>query len=378
MRLNTQIDTRRFLRNVMCASMGMLILAGCTKEPPPKPPTLVKAMQVVAASDLSKTVFPGRASAGQEANLSFRVAGPLVEFPINVGDKVAAGGLIARIDPNDYQVNLRNAQSQLLSVGAAYTAAENDYQRVMSTFREDPGATSQRAVDASRALRNQAAAQVSALEALVQTASDRLSYTQLLAPFDGEVVATYVENFETVVALRPIARLLDPSSIELVISIPESLIGYADYVTSITVSFTALPGVSLPATIKEIGREATQATRTYPVTLVMAQPESGEILPGMAGEATIEARLPEGTGRTGITIPASAMFAGSDIEVTNVWVIDPATNSLSRRAVETGRLSSSGVLITSGLEAGEWIVVAGTHSLSDGQEVKIIESGDAQ
>ncbi len=139
MRLNTQIDTRRFLRNVMCASMGMLILAGCTKEPPPKPPTLVKAMQVVAASDLSKTVFPGRASAGQEANLSFRVAGPLVEFPINVGDKVAAGGLIARIDPNDYQVNLRNAQSQLLSVGAAYTAAENDYQRVMSTFREDPG-----------------------------------------------------------------------------------------------------------------------------------------------------------------------------------------------------------------------------------------------
>jgi RND family efflux transporter MFP subunit len=205
-----------------------------------------------------------------------------------------------------------------------------------------------------------------------------LGYTDLLAPFAGEVVETYVENFETVVPMQPIARLLDPSSIELIVSVPENLIGYSDYVTSITVSFTALPGVSLPATIKEIGREATQATRTYPVTLVMAQPERGEILPGMAGEATIEARLPEGTGRTGITIPATATFAGSDIEVTNVWVIDPATNSLSRRAVETGRLSSSGMLITSGLEAGEWIVVAGTHSLSDGQEVKIIESGDAQ
>ena len=141
MRLNTQIDTSRFLRNVMCASMGMLILAGCTKEPPPKPPTLVKAMQVSGADDLSQTVFPGRASAGQEANLSFRVAGPLVEFPINVGDKVSMGDLIARIDPNDYQVTLNNAQAQLQSIGAAYTAAENDYQRVMSTFREDPGAT---------------------------------------------------------------------------------------------------------------------------------------------------------------------------------------------------------------------------------------------
>jgi len=378
MRLITQIDTSRFLRNVMCASMGMLILAGCTKEPPPKPPTLVKAMQVVGAGDLSKTVFPGRASAGQEANLSFRVPGPLVDFPVSVGDKLSAGDLIARIDPNDFQVNLNNAQAQLQSVTAAYTAAENDYQRVMSTFKEDPGATSQRAVDASRALRDQAKAQIAALEALVQTATDRLGYTDLLAPFDGEVVETYVENFETVVPMQPIARLLDPSSIELIVSVPENLIGYGDYVTGITVSFNALPGISIPATIKEIGREATQATRTYPVTLVMEQPEGGEILPGMAGEASIEARLPEGTGRTGITIPATATFAGSDIEVTNVWVIDPATNGLSRRSVETGRLSSSGMLITSGLEAGEWIVVAGTHSLSDGQEVKIIESGDAQ
>jgi len=378
MSINKQTNMGRYLRLAASAVLATALLSGCTKEPPPKPPTLVKAMQVVGADDLSKTVFPGRASAGQEANLSFRVAGPLVELPVSVGDKVAAGDLIARIDPNDYQVTLNSAQAQLQSIRAAYTAAENDYQRVMSTFREDPGATSQRAVDASRALRDQALAQVSSVESLVQTATDRLGYTDLLAPFAGEVVETYVENFETVVPMRPIARLLDPSSIELIVSVPENLIGYGDYVTSITVSFNALPGVSIPATIKEIGREATQATRTYPVTLVMAQPEGGEILPGMAGEATIEARLPEGTGRTGITIPATAMFAGSDIEVTNVWVIDPATNMLSQRAVETGRLSSSGMLITGGLEAGEWIVVAGTHSLSDGQEVKIIESGDAQ
>ena len=368
----------RCIRVAASTLLAIVILSGCTKEPPPKPPTLVKAMQISAASDLSERVFPGRASAGQEANLSFRVSGPLVEFPASVGDKVAAGDMIARIDPNDFQVTLSNAQAQYQSVASAATAAENDYQRVMSTFREDPGATSQRAVDASKALRDSAAAQVSSLEALVQTAQDRLSYTSLRAPFDGEVVETYVENFETVVSLQPIARLLDPSSIELVISVPENLIGYADYVTGIKVTFSALQGVSLPAAIKEIGREATQATRTYPVTLVVEQPESAEILPGMAGEATIEARLPEGTGRTGITIPASATFANSDIEVTNVWVIDPDTHVLSRRAVETGQLTSSGMLITAGLEAGEWIVVAGTHSLSDGQEVKIIESGDKQ
>ena len=378
MSIQKQTTLGRYLRIAASAVLATALLSGCTEEPPPKPPTLVKAMQVSGASDMSKSVFPGRASAGQEANLSFRVAGPLVEFPANVGDKVAAGDLIAQIDPNDFQVQLNTAQAQLQSIEAAYIAAENDYQRVMSTFREDPGATSQRAVDASRALRDQVQAQVSSLESVVQTATDRLSYTQLLAPFDGEVVATYVENFETVIALQTIARLLDSSSVELTVSVPESLIGYADYVSRISVSFNALPGVSIPATIKEIGREATQATRTYPVTLAFNQPENGEILPGMAGEAAIEARLPEGTGRTGIAIPATATFAGSDIKVTNVWVIDPATNILSRRAVETGRVSSSGLLITDGLEAGEWIVVAGTHSLSDGQEVKIIDSGETR
>ena len=375
MSIQDQTNTGRYLRFFSSAVLATALLSGCTEELPPKPPTLVKAMQVVGASDLSKTVFPGRASAGQEANLSFRVAGPLVEFPVSVGDTVAEGDLIAQIDPNDYQVRVNTAQAQLQSIQAAYIAAENDYQRVMSTFKEDPGATSQRAVDASRAVRDQAQAQVSSLRSMVQTATDRLGYTQLLAPFDGEVVETYVENFETVIALQPIARLVNSSSIELTISVPESLIGYADYVTRISVSFSALPGVSMPATIKEIGREATQATRTYPVTLTFNQPESGEILPGMAGEASIEARLPEGTGRTGISIPATATFAGSDIKVTNVWVIDPTTNTLSRRAVETGRVSSSGLLITDGLKAGEWIVVAGTSSLSDGQEVKIVDSG---
>jgi RND family efflux transporter MFP subunit len=374
----TCTTTGRYSRVAASTLLAIALLSGCAEEAPPKPPTLVKAMQVSAASEMSQSVFPGRASAGQEANLSFRVPGPLVEFPVSVGGKVAAGDLIARIDPNDFEVTLSNAQAQYQSVAAAYTAAENDYQRVMSTFREDPGATSQRAVDASRALRDSAAAQVSSVEALVQSAQDRLSYTALTAPFDGEVVETYVENFETVIALQPIVRLLDPSSIELVISVPESLIGYADYVTGITVTFSALQGVSLPGAIKEIGREATQATRTYPVTLVVEQPEGAEILPGMAGEATIEARLPEGTGRTGITIPATATFADSNIEVTNVWVIDPDTNVISRRAIETGKLSSSGMLVTSGLEAGDWIVVAGTHVLSDGQGVKIIGSGDAQ
>ena len=71
--------------------------------------------------------------------------------------------------------------------------------------------------------------------ASLTTARDQLSYTELKAPFDGVVVETYVENFETVVAKQPIARLLNPSSIEFVINVPENLIGLAPNVETIEV-----------------------------------------------------------------------------------------------------------------------------------------------
>ena len=60
-------------------------------------------MQVVAPSTIASRSFTGRAVAGQEVNLSFRVAGPLIELPVSVGDAVKQDDIVARIDPTDYQ-----------------------------------------------------------------------------------------------------------------------------------------------------------------------------------------------------------------------------------------------------------------------------------
>lgn len=311
-------------------------------------------------------------------NLSFRVSGKILQLPASVGDRVKKGSTVAALDPKDFKQALNSAQSTLDAAQASFRRAEADYQRLLRVQQQDAGATSQRAVDLALATRDQARAAAAALEAGVEIARDRLSYTELRAPFSGDVAETYVENFQTVVASKPVLRLLDPSSIEMTVSIPENLIGYADYVTRVTISFDALPGVSVPASIKEIGSEASQATRTYPLTLVMAQPQQGKILPGMAGTATIQAQLPESAGKGGISIPATAAFASADIKITNVWVIDPEAKILNRREIETGELTTSGLLVTGGLKEGEWIVTAGTHSLSDGQAVTIVDSGDTQ
>jgi RND family efflux transporter MFP subunit len=279
-------------------------------------------MRIADTSGLTERSFPGRARAGQEVNRSFRVSGPLITLPVSVGDEVKAGDILARIDPKDFETRLATLEGQLEREQAKAKRAQADLTRLQNIFKEDPGATSQTAIDRALQARDSAKAGVRSLEASVQNARDQLSYTELKAPFDGIVVETYVENFETVVTKQPILRVLDPSSIEFVIYVPESLIRLAPYVTSSSVTFDALPGISVPAKIKEIGKEASQATRTYPVTLVMEQPEGAEILPGMAGQASIASRPPEDSALIGIQVPATAVFTGEDRSKSFVWIVD--------------------------------------------------------
>ena len=360
---------------ILAIMFSALMLVACEKETAKQlSPRPVFAMRVADASGLMERSFPGRARAGKEVNRSFRVSGPLITFPVNVGDEVKEGDVLARIDPQDFETSLRTLQGQLSREVARRKRAQQDLTRVENIQKKDSGAISQASIDKAAQVRDSASASVRSLQASVQSAKDQLSYTYLKAPFDGVIVETYVENFETVVARQPILRLLDPTSIEFVVNVPENLITLAPYVDKITVTFDALPGVEVPAEIKEIGKEASQATRTYPVTLVMDQPDGAEILPGMAGEANIVSKPPGDSLMAGIQVPATAVFAGEDIDKSYVWIVDDGTKTLSRREVQLGDLGQFGVQIKTGLKPGERIVIKGVHSLKEGQQVRLLDT----
>ncbi len=368
--------------NLMPRTTGLLaltlsagLLAGC--EQPVEEPSIrpVLATQIGSPEDFVSRTFTGQAKPSQEANLAFRVQGPLVALPVAVGDEVSKGDVIARIDPRDYEVNLRNVQGSLQRGRAELTRAQADLRRIETVFREDPGATSEVAVDRARQLRDSSRADVTSLEAAVEAAEDALGYTQLVAPFDATVVATYVENFENVRAKQPIARLVDTSKVEMIINVPEGVISYAPYVERIDVVFDSFPDVTLPAQILEIGREATEATRTFPVTLVMDQPEGVQILPGMAGTARGTERPREGE-VAGIIVPSTAV-ASDQTGARYVWILTPGADDLAtanRREVEVGKLTPLGVEITSGVAPGDLIAVAGAKVLTEGQTVKVSQS----
>ena len=140
-------------------------------------------------------------------------------------------------------------------------------------------------------------------------------------------MAKYIDNFQDVRAKQPITRLVNASRVEMVINIPENLISLSSQVRDIVVAFDAFPDLKIPAQVKEIGTEASQTTRTYPVTLIMDQPKDGEILPGMAGRANAGRIVGlEDVGKT-VIVPPSALLAAEGGK-SAVWVME---TQLSRR-----------------------------------------------
>ncbi|HEB59628.1 MAG TPA: efflux RND transporter periplasmic adaptor subunit [Gammaproteobacteria bacterium] len=364
------------IRSLLLSLLLVTLAVGCSKEPEQKEiirPVL--AAQVSTDANRVGRSFPGRAEANQEVDLSFRVSGPLVELPNDiVGRAFKKGEVIARIDPRDYEVKVQDAEGKLERARSALKRARGEYRREMNIYKEDPGATSKTLVDRKRDLRDSAAGDVKSLEATLQAAKDNLDYTYLKAPFDGVVTARYVDNFQDVKAKQPVVRLLDRSRIQMVVDVPETLISRLPEVEKIWVVFDAYPEHKIPAELFEVGTEASLTTRTYPVTLIMDPPADIEILAGMAGRAYGEARDEE-AGRGKVVVPAAAVFTPDTEKQSYVWAIDRDSGMVSRRKVTLGELANNGIVIEEGLRAGEWIAVAGVHSLKEGQKVRIVEKG---
>lgn len=355
----------------------LLILMGlisCSDEPVEREKVIrsVPAIQVANQAKMDGRRFPGTAKATQEVNLSFRVGGPLITFPVSIGDRVKEGDILATIDPRDFEIDLNNAQGKLDKAQANAKRAQADYDRELNILKQDAGATSQAAVDRREDLRDQAIAEIKSLKAAVDAASDKLSYTKLKAPYDGVVVETIVENFETVLARQEIVRLLDDSWIEMIVNIPENLISLVPNLEKILVRFDSFPDHVLEAEVKEIGSEASKTTRTYPVNLIMEQPEDITILPGMAGNVTGSRIRPETGGEAEKpVIPVQAIFTPETEKQDHVWVIDEKTGIVQLRKVNTGQITQYGIQVLEGLKAGEWIAIAGVRTLSEGQEVRL-------
>jgi membrane fusion protein, multidrug efflux system len=330
-------------------------LAGCQEPAAPPPPAEVSrpalVLEIASTAATSGLRFPGRVRAVQRAELAFNVPGQVIEFPAREGQRLAAGELIARLDPANFATRLAAARAE-------FEKAQADFTRV-SRIWEETQAVARAEVDQKRTAMEVARSSYAA-------ARKEFDDTRLVAPFAGVISRRHVENFQNVQAKEPVASLQNLAEMEIVTHVPERIVRGEPRRAAGYAILEGKPERPFPVTLKSFATESDPQTQTYEVVLGFTPPEGMTVLPGMPAEVFPD---PAAGGPGETLVPLAAVLGAAD-GAPMVWVLDPATSRVSRRPVEVGAVRGSDIVVVSGLAPGDRIVAAGVHHLRDGMLVR--------
>mgnify|MGYP001821916680 CR=1 FL=1 len=343
----------------MVMLLSAWLLAGCEQtaelEVAEQSIRPARIFQVVNEGASSTYEFVGRVEAAQTVDVSFEVAGPLVQLPILEGDTVPAGGLIAALDPTDFLLAVREAEVQLKLAG-------QDFQRKRKLLKER--GISRSVVDDARAL-------YELRQVRLAQAKEALADSKIYAPFDAEVARRFTDNHVNVTPDNNIARLVDLNELLVKVNVPQDIYATAseENLLGLDARFSFAPGQRFALEPREFSAEADSVAQTYSVTLAMPRPEGWRIRPGMSATVTLE--LAATNDATRVRIPTTALIGGSAGDFF-VWAFDPSSGAIEKRPVEVGPASGAGVPIRSGLADGDLIVAAGASHLRSGMRVRML------
>lgn len=343
------------------ALAGCVLLAACSRQessaPPPRP---VRAVQVPTTGDLiGQQRYAARIEARHETILAFEVGGRVKDRLVDVGDAVAAGAVLARLDDGDLRLRERDLAARLAASRAERADAATALRRAAEL--RPKGFVSQADLDRATYRDQAAAAQVEALVAQHALAGRELAYSTLKAPSAGLITARTIEAGQVVSAGQPAFMLADPDELEVVFDLPEPRL--AALPQTVEVTLWTQPDRPVTARVREVAPQAAEGSRTYRVRATLAATEGVKPALGMSASVGVAGSAPL------LALPASAVLKQDD-DRPAVWVID-ADHTVHLRPVTLGPVQGDQATVAGGLAAGDWVVTAGVHDLRDGQSVSL-------
>jgi RND family efflux transporter MFP subunit len=345
------------------------MLAACKKEevaavaPPPRP---IKIYRLDGQLGTTRPDYPGRIKAIKVVELAFEVEGRITDWNVEEGQRVKKGQVLSRLDARDYQAQVEAALARL-------RLAEAEYRRESKLFASGSG--TQRDLDVATRSRDVSRADL-------RIAQKALEDTKLRAIFDGVIARKLVSDFRNVAAREPVLLLQDESVMEVVVDVPErDLTARREEVdldewnekAKPMVELSALPGRQFPVELTELATAADPETRTFRATFNMKKPPDVGVLAGMTAKLVLTGLRT--TASDDFLLPVTAVAADSNDEP-YVWLVDQDSMTVSKQAVEAGRVTGDRIVIRSGLEGGEAVAMSGVHLLTEGMKVTELAESD--
>jgi membrane fusion protein, multidrug efflux system len=355
-----------------------VFLAACTKPEPvaklelPRPVLIHVAKNSETAGQQGMSL-PAETRARVETRYSFRVGGKISQRSLAVGDKVSAGQLIAKLDPQDLAPAITAQQAQVTATKTEISLAQADLTRAKDL--RDKNFVSQAQVERQQAVLDGAKARLGANEAQLKQALNGAEFQFLRAEKSGIVLAVEAEVGQVVAAGQSVIRVAQDGPRDLVVNVPETSLKQATTSSAWNVQIPSLGNQTFSATLREVSPIADPASRTYAVKLSL----DGQNAVPLGATALVQP-IPQAAGATAAPavymVPINALYSKDGKP--NVWVVDaPSAGANSKEGVvrlvpvATGGLTDDSVRITAGLKNGDKVVVAGANLLVAGQKVKL-------
>ncbi|WP_175681579.1 efflux RND transporter periplasmic adaptor subunit [Burkholderia cenocepacia] len=365
---------------LITVATAAVFLAACGKKesaPPPQTPEVgvvtVQPQAVPVFTDL-----PGRTSAFLVAQVRARVDGIVLRREFTEGTDVKAGQRLYKIDPAPYIAALNSAKATLAKAQANLVTQNALVARYKVLVAAN--AVSKQDYDNAVATQGQAAADVAAGKAAVDTAQINLGYTDVVSPISGRVGISQVTPGAYVQAsqatLMSTVQQLDPVYVDLTQSSLEGLKLRQD-VQSGRLK-TSGPGAAKVSLILEDGKtysepgklqfsDVTVDQTTGSVTIRAVFPNPGRVLlPGMF----VRARIEEGVNENAFLVPQIGVT--HDQKGQAIAMVVNASNKVEPRPLKTTGMQGQNWIVEGGLQAGDHVIVQGVDKVRPGATVKTV------
>lgn len=326
------------------------------------PSMRVELETVGIAAVRSRHVAHGVTRPTDRAMLSFAEGGRVVARPIQVGQRVRAGEVVARLDPAPYRNAVRAASASRRELELRSEQLGRDRDRAERLAHE--GVTTDARLE-------EAVSGYDRVEALHAAASAQLRESQrrsregvLRAPFDGVVTDALVEVGELVSPGQPLVRLAGEGGQEVLLEVPAELAGGLIVGASVAmraVGYEAddpLARTPLEGTIRSVADRAASVSGLYPVIIDVTTPSARA---GLAVEVALD-----GIEHDVLQVPLSAVL---DPSGSRPFVWRARDGRAERAWIRLGRLDADRVEVREGLAVGDRVVVRGLHRLLEGDEL---------
>lgn len=299
------------------------------------------------------------------ADVSSKVDGRINDLPVNEGDIVQAGSVLASLDTSELNAQVIQAQGNLVAAESSLEQADSDYQRYSTLAAE--GAVSAQMMDSARTKRLLAQGQVQAAQGALNLVQEKLNEGAVMAPRDGVITKRYVQAGTYTHAGSAIVTLSDVSSLLAKATVGEAQVSSLSVGAPVKVKVDALNGQLFDGTVSRISPAAALPSRTF--TAEVTIPNTNNALKaGMFAKVEIPTQIHQAA----LAIPDSALVMRDDQKT--VFVVD-SDNKVQQKVLNVGYVGNGWAEVLDGLTEGDTIVVAGQNKIKDGAAVEPTKDG---